>query len=68
MSKDNIPPHFVINQSKEVIFYLGKGVVKVDKELQAWMQKFPTDYKGMVIKSACLFKKLKEDSREDNFS
>ena len=62
MSNENIPPHFVLDQSKEVIFYLGKGEVEAEKELQSWMRKFPTNYKGMIIKSACLFKKLKEDS------
>ena len=64
MSKDNIPQHFVLNKTKEVIFYLGNGEVEEEKELQAWMHDFPSDYKGMIIKSACLFKKLKEDSRE----
>ena len=64
MSKENIPPHFVLDKSKEVIFYLGKGKFEADKNLQEWMKDFPSDYKGMVMKSACLFKKLKEDSRE----
>ena len=64
MSKENIPPHFVLDKSKEIIFYLGKGSVAADEKMQAWMKKFPSDYKGMAIKSACLFKKLKEDSRE----
>ena len=63
MSKDNIPPHFVFDKSKEAIF-LGKGEVEIEKELQAWMNDFPSDYKAMVMKSACLFKKLNEDSRE----
>tara|TARA_B100000579_G_C22635010_1_gene758567 strand:+ start:407 stop:601 length:195 start_codon:yes stop_codon:yes gene_type:complete len=64
MSKENIPQHFVIHKSKEVIFYLGKGPSEAEKELQVWMKDFPSDYKGMVIKSACLFKRLKEDARE----
>ena len=63
MSKENIPPHFVLDKSKEVIFYLRKRAFEAEKELPAWMQKFPSGYKGMVIKSACLFKKLKEDAR-----
>ena len=63
MSNENIPPHFVLDKSKEVIFYLSKGAVEAEKELPAWMQKFPSEYKGMVMNSACLFKKLKEDSR-----
>ena len=64
MSKENIPPNFVLDKSKEVIFYLGKGSVAADEEMQAWMQHLPSDYEGMVLKSACLFKKLKEDSKE----
>ena len=52
MSKDNIPQHFVLNKTKEVIFYLGNGEVEEEKELQAWMNDFPSDYKGMIIKSA----------------
>ena len=64
MSKENIPPHFVLDKSKEVIFYLGKGAVEPEKEITEWMKTFPSDYKGMVMKSACLFKKLKEDSKE----
>ena len=64
MSKDNIPQHFVLKKTKEVIFYLGNRELEEEKELQAWMNDFPSDYKGMIIKSACLFKKLKEDSRD----
>ena len=64
MSKENIPPHFVLFKSKEVIFYLGKGPDEEEKAMAAWMKDFPSDYKGMVMKSACLFKKLKEDSKE----
>mgnify|MGYP001184191460 CR=1 FL=1 len=64
MSNENIPPHFVLDKSKEVLFYFGKGAVEAEKELPVWMQKFPSDYKGMVMKSACLFKKFKDYSRE----
>tara|TARA_Y100001968_G_scaffold249583_1_gene234427 strand:+ start:621 stop:815 length:195 start_codon:yes stop_codon:yes gene_type:complete len=64
MNNQNIPPHFVLDKSKEVIFYLGKGAVEVEKEMTEWMKTFPSDYKGMVMKSACLFKKLQEDLRE----
>ena len=63
MSNENIPQHFVLHKSKEVIFYLRKRAFEAEKELPAWMQKFPSEYKGMVMNSACLFKKLKEDSR-----
>ena len=64
MSKENIPPYFVLDKSKEVIFYLGKGEIEKGKKLQTWMKDFPSDFQGMIINSACLFKKLKQSSRE----
>ena len=50
MSKENIPPHFVLNKSKEVIFYLGKRAVETEKEMKEWIKDFPSDYKVMVMK------------------
>tara|TARA_Y100001968_G_scaffold316937_1_gene345352 strand:+ start:904 stop:1035 length:132 start_codon:yes stop_codon:yes gene_type:complete len=41
MSKENIPPYFVLHKSKKVIFYLGKRDVEAEKELQLWMNDFP---------------------------
>ena len=63
MSKAVIPPHLVLEKTKEVIFY-SKPPVPTDIEITEWMKDFPSDFKGMVIKSACLFKRLKEDAEK----
>ena len=61
MTKKGIPPHIVLEESKEVIFY-HKKPVSDDIEISTWMQDFPNDFKGMVMQNACLFKKLKEQT------
>ena len=63
MSKTGIPPHLVLEKTKEVIFY-SKSPAPSDIEITEWMKDFPTDFKGMVMKSACLFKRMKEDSEK----
>ena len=63
MSKAVIPPHLVLEKTKEVIFY-SKPPVPTDTEITEWMKDFPSDFKGMVMKSACLFKRLKEDAEK----
>ena len=52
MSKNNIPPHLVLDKSKEVIFYSGKSAVETEKEMTVRMKDFLSEYKGMVMKSA----------------
>ena len=54
-----IPPHLVINPSKEVIFYMPK---KSDtaQEISVWLKELNLpDYKGMVMNSKCMFNRLK---------
>jgi len=54
-----IPPHLVIEPSKEVIFYMPK---KSDaaQEISVWIKELNLpDYKGMVINSKCMFNRLK---------
>tara|TARA_B100000886_G_scaffold237594_1_gene166429 strand:+ start:237 stop:434 length:198 start_codon:yes stop_codon:yes gene_type:complete len=54
-----IPPHVVIEPSKEVIFYMLK---KSDaaQEISVWVKALNLpDYKGMVINSKCMFNRLK---------
>ena len=58
MLKTRIPPHIVLEESKEVIFYLRKSVPS-EIEISKWMTDFSNDYKGMVMQNACLFKRLK---------
>ena len=54
-----IPPHLVIEASKEVIFYMSK---KSDaaQEISVWIKELNLpDYKGMVKNSKCMFNRLK---------
>ena len=39
MTKKDIPPHIVLDESKEVIFYFKKSVPS-DMEITQWMKKF----------------------------
>ena len=59
MSKTDIPPHILLAESKEVIFYC-KQSVPFEIIISKWMKDFPDDFKGMVIQNSCLFKRLKE--------
>tara|TARA_Y100001968_G_C18846590_1_gene476073 strand:+ start:103 stop:294 length:192 start_codon:yes stop_codon:yes gene_type:complete len=61
MRKTDIPPHMVLEESKEVIFYFKKPVPS-DMAMSKWMKNFPDDFKGMLMHNACLFKKLKEQT------
>ena len=56
-----IPPHIVLNSSKEVIFYISNNSkIKIDKDL--WLQKLELiNYKVMIINSECIFNRLKEN-------
>ena len=54
-----IPPHLVIEPSKEVIFYMPK---KSDAahQISIWLKELNLpDYKGMVMNSKCMFNRLK---------
>ena len=54
-----IPPHLVVETSKEVIFYMPK---KSDaaQEISVWLKELNLpDYKGMVMNSKCMFNRLK---------
>ena len=60
----NIPPHQVIEPSKEVIFYMPKKSV-ADKEISIWLKELNLpDYKGMVMNSKCMFNRLKNKQCE----
>tara|TARA_B100000579_G_C22338665_1_gene623895 strand:+ start:243 stop:479 length:237 start_codon:yes stop_codon:yes gene_type:complete len=65
ITKTGIPPHMVFAESKEVIFY-SKQSVPFEIIKSTWMKDFPDDFKGMVIKNACLFKRLKEQHESLN--
>ena len=55
------PPNIILHKSKEIIFYISndnKNFINIDlwtKELNLF------GYKGLVIHSKCIFKRLKND-------
>ena len=59
--KNNTPPNIILHKSKEVIFYISnknKSPINIDlwkKELDL------VSYKGLVIRSKCIFNRLKND-------
>ena len=59
MKKVKIPPYYVLEPSKEVIFYIPKKSETV-KEISVWIKELNLpDYKGMVINSKCMLNRLK---------
>ena len=62
MKITKIPPHIILQSTKEVIFYLSKEYYS-SLDIELWMDILNlTDYKGMTIKSKCIFNKLKDQN------
>ena len=62
MKTIKIPPHIILKSTKEVIFYLSKEY-NSSIDIKLWIENLNlTGYKGMTIKSKCIFNKLKEDN------
>ena len=61
MTQKKLPPHRVLKESKEVIFYL-ENPLPSEITIPTLMKSFPDDYKGMIMTNACLFKRLKDYS------
>lgn len=60
MKISNTPPYVVMKSTKEVIFYISKNAA-AEKDISSWMKRLKlTDYKGMIINSKCIFKRLKD--------
>ena len=54
-----IPPHLIIEPSKEVIFYMPKKSYAA-QEISTWLIELNLpNYRGMVINSKCMFNRLK---------
>ena len=54
------PPHIIIKSTKEVIFYLSKEN-NSSIDIKIWMEDLNLKgYKGMIIKSKCIFNRLKD--------
>ena len=55
------PPYIVLDNSKEVIFYISNNY-KSPINIDLWKKELNlSDYKGMVIHSKCIFNRLKND-------
>ena len=62
MNTIKIPPYIILKSTKEIIFYLSKEY-NSSIDIKLWMKNLNlTDYKGMTIKSKCIFNKLKDQS------
>ena len=62
METIKIPPYIILKSTKEVIFYLSKEY-NSSLDIKLWMDNLNlSGYKGMTIKSKCIFNKLKEEN------
>ena len=62
MNAVRTPPYFVIQSSKEVIFYLSKNY-NSNIDINDWTKALNlTDYKIMVVNSKCIFNRLKNQN------
>ncbi len=59
MTQKKLSPNIVLQESTEVIFYL-ENPLPSEITIPKWMKSFPDDYKGMIMKNGCLFKRLKD--------
>ena len=54
----NIPPHFIDEKNKEVVFHI-KGAYSVTMAISIWMKSFPDDFKGISCRCEETFYKLR---------
>ena len=60
MKAVKMPPYVVIDPTKEVIFYISNNSDS-EPDISTWMKKLQLpNYKGMVIKSKCIFNRLRD--------
>jgi len=59
MKIPSIPPHFLNENKKEVVFHI-KGGFPVTKAIPTWMESFPAEYKGVVVRCEETFYRLRE--------
>ena len=53
-----LPPHFIDEKNKEVVFHI-KGGYPVTMAIPTWMQSFPKDFKGVTCRCEETFYKLR---------
>ena len=54
----SLPPHFIDEKNKEVVFHL-KGGYPVTMAIPTWMKSFPDHYKGVSCRCEETFYKLR---------
>ena len=59
MTQKKLPPHIVLKESKEVIFYL-ENPLPSEITIPIWMKSYPDYFKGIIMTNAGLFKRLKD--------
>ena len=55
----NIPPHFIDEKNKQVVFHL-KGGYSVNTEVTTSIKSFPDGYKGVTVRCEETFYKMRE--------
>ena len=58
-----IPPHFVLNKKKQVVFHI-PGAFPVNMVIPNWMKSFPSDYKYVVIRCEETFYRLRTRAKK----
>ena len=60
--KNIIPPYILLHSTKEIIFYVSnKSSNEINTDL--WLDQLNiSQYKAMLIKSKCIFNRLKKDN------
>tara|TARA_B100000700_G_C14394406_1_gene556284 strand:- start:195 stop:383 length:189 start_codon:yes stop_codon:yes gene_type:complete len=59
MNEIGIPPHFILEQKKEVVFHV-PGAYPIFLALNKWMEYFPKGWKGSVIRCEETFYTMRE--------
>tara|TARA_B100000212_G_C27252926_1_gene481045 strand:- start:371 stop:586 length:216 start_codon:yes stop_codon:yes gene_type:complete len=55
------PPKIILHKSKEVIFYISNNN-RMPINIELWKKELDlVSYKGLVIRSKCIFNRLKND-------
>jgi hypothetical protein len=54
----NIPPHYIDEKNKEVVFHI-KGGFPTTMAIPTWMKSFPSDYSASVVRCEETFYKLR---------
>ncbi len=53
-----LPPYFVLDSKKQVVFHI-KGGFPTTMAIPTWMKRFPSDYKGVVVRCEETFYKMR---------